>query len=49
MSSLNSLLRADDVGAIEPITRPGPLRRVLLLVGGHTGRVGGTLLKLLAL
>ena len=48
MSSLNNLLRADDLGAIEPSTHTGPLRRVLLLVGGHTGRVGGTLLRLLA-
>lgn len=48
MSSLNTLLRADEPGAIGPLSQAGPLRRVLLLVGGHTGRVGGTLLRLLA-
>ena len=48
MSSLNPLALAQDPGAAASAIHPGPLRRVLLLVGGHTGRVGGTLLKLLA-
>ena len=48
MSSLNPLTLARDPGTTEPLAQPGPLRRVLLLIGGHTGRVGGTLLRLLA-
>jgi bifunctional aspartokinase / homoserine dehydrogenase 1 len=48
MSSLNTLNLARDLDGAEIIPHPGPLRRVLLLVGGHTGRVGGALLRLLA-
>src|SRR5579863_6062453 len=39
---------AREPGTTEPPAQPGPLRRVLLLIGGHTGRVGGALLRLLA-
>lgn len=52
MSTLNRLNLAEDLAAIPvpPHTglHPGPSRRVLLLIGGHTGRVGSALLKLLA-
>jgi len=48
MSSLNTL-RAEDLSTIEPLPRPAAaLRRVRLLVAGHTGRVGGKLLQLIA-
>lgn len=49
MSSLKHLGLAEDLGGIQPppASHPGPTRRVLLLVGGHTGRVGSALLKLL--
>jgi len=48
MSKLNNLLRVEDLGAIEPGTHAGPLRRVQLLLAGHTGRVGGKLVQLIA-
>ena len=48
MTSLNSLLRADDLGAIEPIPQAARSRRVRLLLAGHTGRVGGKLVQLIA-
>ena len=47
MSSLNPLHLAQS-GETFPAAETGPVRRVLLLVGGHTGRVGGTLLRQLA-
>lgn len=48
MSSLNPLDFAEDLGESAASLQSGPVRRVLLLVGGHTGRVGSALLKLLA-
>lgn len=48
MSSLNPLDLTDYPGENSTPLQSGPLRCVLLLVGGHTGRVGSTLLKLLA-
>jgi homoserine dehydrogenase len=48
MSSLNPLDLTDYPGENDAPLHAGPVRRVLLLVGGHTGRVGSTLLKLLA-
>ena len=46
MSSLNPLDLVEYPDG--NLAASGPLRRVLLLVGGHTGRVGSALLKLLA-
>lgn len=46
MQSLNSL-KVDQGSAVVPLL-PGATRRVLLLIGGHTGRVGAALLRLLA-
>ena len=48
MSSLNPLNLTDYSGENNTPMQSGPVRRVLLLVGGHTGRVGSALLKLLA-
>jgi len=48
MSGLTQLKLAKARGAPGAPPQTGPVRRVLLLVGGHTGRVGGALLKLLA-
>src|SRR5690348_15467957 len=47
MSSLSPHKLARDLPADTPL-HPGASRRVLLLVGGHTGRVGAALLRLLA-
>ena len=48
MSSLNPHNLAEDLRATETPLYTGPTRRVLLLLAGHTGRVGGALLRLLA-
>lgn len=47
MSSLNPLDPPEERGETGAPVHTGPVRRVLLLVGGHTGRVGSALLKLL--
>lgn len=48
MPSLNPLDLAEYPSEGSTPLHSGPLRRVLLLVGGHTGRVGSTFLRLLA-
>lgn len=48
MSSLNRFNLAEDLAQGDAPPHAGPLRRVLLLVGGHTGRVGSALIRLLA-
>jgi len=48
MSGLNQLNVAEARGETGAPLQTGPVRRVLLLVGGHTGRVGSALIRLLA-
>ncbi len=48
MSSLNRHNLAEDLSEAPVPIPTGPVRRVLLLIGGHTGRVGSALVRLLA-